>query len=159
MPAPTITDRFTAALFDILDETFERHHGLYLDSGTSLFETLAPLSAGQASRPVGGRCASLAAQVKHVSFYLEVLEAHILQKDLGRVDWDEIWRTTEAVTPAEWAAIQGQLRETYQRVLATLKARGDWLGEDDIAGALAIVAHTAYHLGEIRQALCVIPSS
>ena len=31
-----------------------------------------------------------------------------------------------------------------------------WVGEDDIGVSLAILAHTANHLGEIRQALCVI---
>jgi hypothetical protein len=31
-----------------------------------------------------------------------------------------------------------------------------WEGEDDIGASLAILAHTAYHLGEIRQALCVV---
>ena len=29
-------------------------------------------------------------------------------------------------------------------------------GEDEIGGAMAILGHTAYHLGEIRQALCTI---
>ena len=28
-------------LLETLDETFERHHGIYIDKGTSLFETLA----------------------------------------------------------------------------------------------------------------------
>jgi hypothetical protein len=28
--------------------------------------------------------------------------------------------------------------------------------EDSIGGALSIVIHTAYHLGEIRQALCTV---
>jgi hypothetical protein len=32
----------------------------------------------------------------------------------------------------------------------------DWDSENAIGGALAIVVHTAYHLGEIRQALCTL---
>ena len=68
--------RFTTELFDILDETFETHHGIFLDKGTSLFQTLATINADEASRPVGGKCASLAAQVAHVNFYLEVLERY-----------------------------------------------------------------------------------
>jgi hypothetical protein len=42
-----------------------------LDDGTSLFETLETVSAQEASIPVGGKCASLAAQVAHVIFYIE----------------------------------------------------------------------------------------
>lgn len=40
---------------------------------------------------------------------------------------------------------------------ALLKAIERWEGEEEVGGALAIVVHTkAYHLGEIRQALCVL---
>ena len=68
------TDHFTNPLHTLLDETFDNVHGAYLDKGTSLFETLATISAAEASAPVGGRCATLAAQVKHMAFYLDVLE-------------------------------------------------------------------------------------
>ena len=37
-------ERFKNELLECLDETFERHHGIYLDKGTSLFETLVGLS-------------------------------------------------------------------------------------------------------------------
>ncbi len=148
--------RFTTELFDILDETFVTHHGIYLDKDTSLFQTLATISADEASRPVGGKCASLAAQVAHVTFYLEVLERYLLTGQSGDVDWGEIWRTIEAVTPDEWAVLNEQLKVTYQRVLTLLRGFESWEEEGRIGGALALVVHTAYHLGEIRQALCVI---
>ena len=148
-------ERFTDAYFDLLDETFENHHGIFLDKGTSLFQTLEGIDAAHASIPVGGKCASLAAQVTHIIFYLEVLERYILAQDAGKVDWGEIWRTVEAVTPEEWARLNGQLKQTYQRVLGMLRSL-DWEDETSIGGALAIVVHTAYHLGEIRQALCTV---
>ena len=149
-------DLFTRELFEILEETFEQVHGIYLDRNTSLFETLEPISAEVASRPVSHDCATLAAQVKHVCFYLEVLEGHMLNKPLGNVDWQEIWRTTREVTPEEWEGIKSKLKETYQRVLALMKSFDTWEGENQIAGSLAILVHTAYHLGEIRQALCTV---
>lgn len=147
---------FTTEFFDILDETFVQHHGIYLDKGTSLFETLATINAAEASRPVGGKCASLAAQVAHVTFYLEVLERYLLTGQTGKVDWGEIWRTVEVVTPDQWTALNDQLKVTYQRVLELMRGFDDWSKEGYIGGALAIVVHTAYHLGEIRQALCTI---
>jgi len=156
MPHQIPVDLFTRELFEILEETFERVHGIYLDRGTSLFETLEPISAEVASRAVSQDCASLAAQVKHVCFYLEVLEGHMLNKPLGNVDWGEIWRTTREVTPEEWEAIKNKLKDTYQRVLAMMKGFDTWEGENQIAGSLAILVHTAYHLGEIRQALCTV---
>lgn len=147
---------FTREYFDILEEAFETHHGIFLDKNTSLFETLATITAAEASRPVGDKCASLAAQVAHVTFYLEVLERYILTQDTGEVDWGEIWRTVKEVTPQEWTALQQQLRQTYQRVRTTLRELPTWNTEASLAGALAIVVHTAYHLGEIRQALCTL---
>ena len=149
-------ERFTRELFDILDEAFVTHHGIFLDKGTSLFETLGTITAEEASIPVGGKCATLAAQVAHVTFYLEVLEAYIQNKDLGKVDWNEIWRRVKEVSPEEWTAYKDQLKQTYQRVLSLLQKVDNWNDEKPIGGVLAIAVHTAYHLGEIRQAMCIV---
>ena len=146
---------FLNSLFAILDETFENHHGIYLDKNTSLFQTLETVSAEEASIPVGGKCASLAAQVEHVNFYLEVLERYIFQNDTGRVDWGEIWQRVEKVTSGEWEASKAKLENTYRRIDKALHENKTW-NEDSIGGAMAIVVHTAYHLGEIRQALCTL---
>jgi hypothetical protein len=37
-----------------------------------------------------------------------------------------------------------------------MKGFDAWDGKNEIAAALAIVVHTAYHLGEIRQAMCTV---
>lgn len=149
-------EHFLSPLFELLDETFENHHGIYLDKDTSLFQTLETVSAEEASVPVSGKCASLAAQVAHVTFYLEVLERYIFLGSAGDVDWGEVWRTVEKVTPEKWADLKDNLRLTYQRVNRELHELEDWDAEEKIGGAMAIVVHTAYHLGEIRQALCTL---
>jgi hypothetical protein len=146
---------FTTELFDILDETFETHHGYYLDKGTSLFETLETITAQEASRPVGGKCASLAAQVVHITLYLEMLERIMGSGESEAVDWGEHWHTAQEVTPDEWAGLKQQLRQAYHRLLAVLRSRETW-DDEAIGGSLAVVAHTAHHLGEIRQALCTL---
>lgn len=148
-------------LFDILDETFVTHHGIFLDKGTSLFETLESITAEEASIPVGGKCATLAAQVAHVNFYLEVIEAYIQKKDLGKVDWGDIWQRVNTVSAEEWKAYKDQLKETYYRVLSMLENLdpAGWNDEGPIGSAMAIAVHTAYHLGEIRQAMCTIKQS
>jgi hypothetical protein len=143
-------------LFDVLDEAFVTHHGIFLDEGTSLFETLETITAEEASIPVGGKCATLAAQVAHVNFYLEVLEDYILKKDRGRVDWGDIWRRVNKVAPEEWETYRAQLKETYRRFISMLQSVEDWSDERPFGGALAIAVHTAYHLGEIRQAMCTV---
>ena len=59
MSAQIQTEHFTSAICTLLDETFDNVQGIYLDKGTSLFETLATISAEEASLPVGGKCATL----------------------------------------------------------------------------------------------------
>ena len=156
MMSPIQTEHFNGALLALLDETFDHVQGLYLDQKTSLFETLANISAEKASIPVGGKCATLAAQVKHVAFYLDVIERSVRDPDLPKADWGEIWRTVNQVTPEEWQSIQDELRSNYNRILDLIKTTPEWPGEDEIGSTIAVIAHTAYHLGEIRQAMCIL---
>ena len=153
---PLSADYFTNALLILLDETFDDVKGYYLDKGTSLFETLSGISAEEASIPVGGKCATLAAQVKHVSFYLDVTDKSVRDPNYPNVDWGEIWRNVNQVTPEAWEAIQVELRENYNRIITLIKEWPAWENESEVAGAMAVVVHTAYHLGEIRQALCTL---
>jgi hypothetical protein len=150
------TDHFTNSLYTLLDETFDNVHGYFLDGGTSLFETLATISAEEASIPVGDKCATLAAQVKHVAFYLDVLEQSVRTQQFERQDWGKIWRETSAVTPQEWEALKSSLRRSYDRVKTLIGETAEWSSEEQIGGAMAALVHTAYHLGEIRQALCCL---
>lgn len=152
------SQHFTDALRTLLDETFDHVQGYYLDRGTSLFETLAQITAAEASVPVGGKCATLAAQVKHVAFYLDVVDRSVRDPNTPKADWGEIWRTVSRVSEEEWEAIKVELRASYNRILRLIDEMSDWSGDGEIGGAIAIIAHTAYHLGEIRQALCVLKS-
>ena len=156
MTKTILQESFSKELFAILEETFETHHGIYLDKGTSLFETLGQISAGEASIPVGNRCATIAAQVEHVVFYLEVLERYIAGEDVGKTDWSEIWNRASSVTDEEWDKIKSRLKATYVRIGKTLRSIENWEQNDAIGDSMAIVVHTAYHLGEIRQALCTV---
>jgi hypothetical protein len=157
MTAPTAKTAIDSTLAALLTETFESVQGIYLDRGTSLFETLAEISAEEASIPVSDRCASIAGQTEHVRFYIEVLARYLAGEEVSDVDWDGSWRLT-AVTPEEWDALRTRLRTEYGRIRAMMLAVPDWTERDgDVLGeALAIVVHTAYHLGEIRQACCTV---
>jgi len=146
---------FQNVLLDLLDETFENHHGIYLDKHNGLLETLELVSSEEASIPIGGKCASLAAQVAHATFYIESFERFALQGDDSPRDWNLIWRTVEKVTPEEWQDYKSKLKDAYQRMDKLFRENPTWK-EDTMGGALSIVIHTAYHLGEIRQALCVL---
>ena len=144
------------ALLMMLTEIFEEVNGYILDKGTSLFETLATISAEEASIPVGGKCATLAAQVKHVAFYLDVVDKSVRDPNSPPADWNEIWDTINVVDDAEWLEIQDELRHSYAVIRELVKSTPAWPSEREIGGAIAIIGHSAYHLGEIRQALCAL---
>jgi hypothetical protein len=150
-------DEFTGNLFALLYETFEGHKGIYLDKNTSLFETLDTITAEMASQPVSERCGSLAAQVEHTRFYIDVME-QVMMGDDPQVDWDEIWRTVEAVTPDEWEASKNRLKASYQRIRERMDGFEKWDTENEVGVPMAILVHTAFHLGQIRQALCTVKS-
>lgn len=151
-------EQFTRELFECLDETFYQTHGVYLDKNTSLFQTLAGVSAAEASQRAGSQCATIAAQVEHVRFYLDVLNETISAQKTLDVNWREIWETIGEVTPDHWKAQKQRLKDSYDRVLDTLRNYEHWDGEYGVAGSMAVLVHTAYHLGGIRQSLCAIKS-
>jgi hypothetical protein len=91
-----------------------------------------------------------------VIFYLEVLEKYFLKQDVGKVDWGEIWRTVEKISPYEWETLKKKLREAVKRINGLFQKTETWDDEDTVGAAMAMVVHSAYHLGEIRQALCTL---
>jgi hypothetical protein len=149
------SEHFTKALFELLDEAFDNVHGYFLDKDTSLFETLADISADEASIPVGGKCATLAAQVKHVAYYLDVVDKSVRDPAYPGADWGAIWRTVNRVTPDEWDEIRGELRQRLNRILNLIKDTPAWPSEAEIAGRWPWW-HTRLSPGEIRQALCTL---
>lgn len=153
-------ERLKPTLLQFIDETFSQVHGLYLDKGTTLYETLDGVTAEEASRSASPKTATIAAQVEHVRFYLDVLNEIISTQNFEKkYNWREIWQTVGEVTPEQWEDLKRRLHESHDRVMTTISSFENWDGPYDIGGAFSIVAHTAYHLGGIRQALAVIRST
>ena len=150
------TERLQKMTLEFLEETFEAHHGIYLDKGTSLLETLEGVTAEEASVRFSDSCASVAAQIRHVVFYLRVLQDHIRGKEVGKVDWRKIWENDGPVSWEEWQTLVGELREEYASVRRLVSEPQTWEREDALGGAMALVAHTAYHLGSVRLSLSVM---
>ena len=149
-------DDLKRPLLNCLEETFLKVHGIFLDKGTTLFETLDSVTAAEASQKISPNSATIAAQVEHLRFYLEVLNDYMHNHEVAKVNWREIWETVGTVDEEQWAKIKSDLRASHAKVMSTINSFEHWDGEYDIGGALAILTHTAYHLGGIRVALGVI---
>ncbi|MBK7708004.1 MAG: DinB family protein [Acidobacteria bacterium] len=145
-------DFFLRSLAYLLRETFEGspegQSSAYLDRGIGIFPTLAAASAEQVSRVVKGTTA--AAQTEHAKFYLDRLREFINGRT-EPVKWEQSW-LIETVNEGEWTALRGSVRHSYEETLRLIAENEDW-SEDKVGMAMSMLAHTAYHLGAIRQLL------
>lgn len=143
---------FTENLFTLLKETFEgpppKTASAFLDQGCGLFQTVGQLTAEEASRPAKPGGTTVAAHCAHMRFYLDVLHRY-MQGPIEPADWKQSW-LVQTVTPEEWESLKQELRGAYDVVNGTLHSAERW-GERNIGSAMAIIAHTAYHLGAVRQ--------
>jgi len=148
-------EEFTKVLFDLLEETHRTVDGLYLDRGTSLTNSLDAVNAKAASTPIVADGSTIAAHVAHIEFYLQVMMDYMQGKWYEKVDWKGSWKQT-VVTEEEWTTLKLKLHAAMDRVRAMLASFDDWNDERKLGGALGIIAHTAYHLGAIRQFLTIV---
>ena len=143
---------FTSSLFRLLQETFEGPPpdvgSAYLDKGAALSQTLDQLTAEAASIPPVAGAPTIAAHCEHARFYVVALQ-DFMRGATAKVDWVQSW-PTHAVTQAEWEELKVQLRGAYEALMEHLQSIRAW-GDEEVGDAMAILVHTAYHLGAIRQ--------
>ena len=141
---------FAESVAYLLRETFagspEGQPSAYLDRGVGIFATLDGLSAEAASKDFHGTTA--AAQTEHAKFYLDRLCEFINGRE-ERVNWEDSW-LIETVNDAEWDALRTTVEGSYEDALRCIAGVDSWT-EVNIGMAMGMIAHTAYHLGAIRQ--------
>ncbi len=142
--------QFVEAAAYLLRETFagspEGQASAYLDRGVGIFATLGEISAEAASVEFHGT--TIAAQTEHAKFYLDRL-CEFINGRTESVNWDASWLIDE-VNDDEWDALRESVQRSYESTLRRLADVPDWGGER-VGMAMGMVAHTAYHLGAIRQ--------
>ena len=155
MPENRTETLFKETLLALFDETFDGAQTVYLDKGTSFFETIEGLSAEQASQPLVEGGSTIVAHVVHSRFSLDVIEKAMKGTLEGKVDWTIAWRLKD-VNETEWRAMIKGLRDSRDRLLDLIKAVPDWSEGKNIHYALGALVHTAYHLGAVRQFVTVV---
>lgn len=145
-----LKDDFLKDILVILRETFEGsptgQGSAYLDHETGFLNTIEKLSAEQVSKEFNKT--TIAAHTEHAKFYLD----RICEFMMGRtepVNWEQSW-LIETVNEEEWQALRNAVKNSYENVLQTFAKIEIW-DQDNIGDSVAIIAHTAYHLGAIRQ--------
>lgn len=149
---PTVsTDVAIEQLLAVLSEAFEgpkQSWSYFTDKGaeSGLLGALSHLNAAGASKVWGGT--TIAAHAHHVRFGLAASAAWIAGDRSSR-DWQQSW-SVSTVDEAAWKALREQLRTGHEDLRKTIAAHAAE-NVESIGGALAAVAHAAYHLGAIRQ--------
>lgn len=116
-----------------------------------LLKSLDKLSAAAASAiPPGGR-SSIAAHVDHLRYGLQLLNrwGQGEEDPFSDADYSASWRRVTVSDP-EWKTLRDQLRAEAHRWRDAVRQTRD-LSDMELTGAIASVAHLAYHLGAIRQ--------
>ena len=151
---------FQRALSNILAEIFDgppAQEGYLLNGGDpGLLRQLDTIDANIATQHAIPEKPGIAAHVDHLHYGLSLLNRWAAGETnaWAGADWNASWERT-AVTDDQWRTLRDDLRaeaEKWQNVVAT---RTDW-DDRSASFALAIAAHTAYHLGAIRQILAAL---
>lgn len=154
---PVVQTQFSEELLQILKETFEgpapTGPSAFIEKGTGLFQTLDAISANVASAQLRPDGSTIAAHSEHIRFYVAV-HYKLMLGSRDAIDWNESWRI-KTVSDTEWNDLRQELRTAYRAVVEHLRALNKW-GEDEFGLTMAIVAHSAYHLGAIRQLLLAV---
>ena len=123
----------------------------HADAG--LFGTLAGVSAERAyATPASGR-GSIAQHTHHLLFACRMVNA-MAAGQAPNEDWESSWVVPMGDETA-WSQMQFELKEEFARVLANLEPMPLDSGES-YAACFGFIAHSAYHLGAIRQ-LAIAP--
>ena len=146
------TTEFSKWFLLLFAETFgvaDTPNGYILETGTSgLLGTIATVSAPVASFTPTPAQASIAGHCGHILFLIKYFAAYE-RGETPLADWAGSWATSQ-VDEQEWQHLRHELREAYDAVVARLQEREDW-PEAAVAASLMLLAHCAYHVGEIRQ--------
>lgn len=134
----------------LLRETFEGSRegqpSVFLDRGIGILNTLSSVNADAASKDYYGT--TIAAHTEHAKFYLDRI-CEFINGRTEKVNWEDSW-LIETVNDAEWDALRDSVRRAYENTLKCIAEDRDWT-ETQVGMAMGMIAHTAYHLGAIRQ--------
>ena len=128
-------------------ETFEgpgKEGSYFTGQNNSIFSTLNNIFSEDASLSVHG--STIAAHSDHIRYYLLVIRAMVKGRDFEK-NWGISWGITH-VDEMKWMEIREGLTDEYTKLLEEIDTVDLEEWGTNVFGA---VAHSAYHLGAVRQ--------
>ena len=114
-------------------------------------DTLKSLSAAVVSTPPGPSRKPIVSHANHV-LYGFGLVCRAIDGDMKAfegADWETAWKL-ERVSDAEWAELLSRLEARAEHILEAGPKIEHW-NPMMLTGMFGVAAHTAYHLGAVRQ--------
>jgi len=146
----------TAVLFrEVFNGVAPGESGTWFVQGSeAIFNSVAELTAEEASRRVAGQPYSIGAHTVHLLYYLEHFNGHV-RGDNPTADWEGSWKRQE-FSDAEWAEVGRELKAAYRFGLTVYESEGLPADEGQWTATIANIAHAAYHLGAIRALMPIV---
>ncbi|HXH61115.1 MAG TPA: hypothetical protein VNI20_07130 [Fimbriimonadaceae bacterium] len=146
---------FRDAALVLLDETFvgkpegQDYTWIVEHEGGGLIDTLAALTANEASHKPTTDTNSIASHVNHLRQALAWTNA-VIRGEPTTGDWEATW-LVQTVDAARWDELRADLEREYRELRehgAQSESRPD---KESMLGMMVVPAHALYHLGAIRQ--------
>jgi DinB superfamily len=152
VPTPEITGALSTVLGELIAGAGPEPAWVLNPHDPGLLNSLQKLSAEEASAVPKGGGASIAAHVDHVLYGLRLMNRWVAgdENPWKDADWTASWQRT-TVTDDEWRTLREQFGHEARLCRDALSRASTDLPTQALTGAIAILAHLAYHLGAIRQ--------
>lgn len=118
------------------------------DSG--ILGVLRDVTAEEASRSVDGTGnpgTTIASHTEHLHWSLANMNRAMIGGEFGK--WSESWDLKQT-NAAEWDRLRGELQKEFEILCSGLHKQTE-VDPQYLTGGLALAAHAAYHLGNLRQ--------
>ena len=146
---PDVLRALTTLLNEVLNGPPGREAYMLNGGDRGLLGSLDLISAADASA-IGPNGSSIAAHTDHLRYGFSLMNRWAQgENPFATADWSASWRRT-SVSEDEWNARRRELRDEALRWKDAVNVTRE-VNDVELAGVIGSIAHTASHLGAIRQ--------
>jgi len=152
IPVSTITDSIITLLLESYPGPPDPNATWFIDNepDSGILGILRDVTADEASKSVDGTGTpgtTIASHAEHLHWSLANMNRAMSGGEFG--NWSESWDLKQA-NAAEWDRLRSELQKEFEILCLGLRNQTE-IEPQYLTGGLALVAHAAYHLGNIRQ--------
>lgn len=156
-------ENVSASISTLLSEAYKgpAGHGSWFtdeEPDCGVLGTLASLTAEEASKPLSATedGATAASHASHLAYALSLANKAMRgENPYKNADWSGSWAVT-IVDEVAWKVLRARLDKEFADLMAAISDPAVWSSPQRLTGMMGNVAHSAWHLGALRQALHLV---